>query len=116
MNEPARNLMTVDVTCDPPRPDTYEAETARMVVEVLAPSNRGIGWQRKLEEYTARDGLAYILRVESETCGALLLSRSENATWDETTVEEIAGTIDLAAIGCQFALADVCDGIDFEAA
>lgn len=39
------------VTCDTPRPDVYEAQEPRMVVEVLSPSNKGLPWQRKIEEY-----------------------------------------------------------------
>ncbi len=41
----------VTVTCDPPRGDVYEAQEPRMIVEVLSPSNTGLGWDRKMREY-----------------------------------------------------------------
>ena len=107
----------VTVTCDPPLPDTYDAEKARMVVEVLSPSNRGVAWQRKLEEYHARDGLSYILIVESEKAGALLIHRENDETpWDEETFETMDQTIPLPHIGCHLTLADIYDGISFESA
>jgi Uma2 family endonuclease len=40
----------VVVICDPPRPDTFEANDLRLVVEVLSPSNKGLDWLRKLDE------------------------------------------------------------------
>ncbi|MBX9926360.1 MAG: Uma2 family endonuclease [Hyphomicrobiaceae bacterium] len=135
MNQLARNLMSQDefllwcldqearyelvdgVPVEAARADTYEAETARMVVEVLSPSNRGVAWQRKLEDYHARDGLSCILIVESEKAGALLIHRVNDKTpWDEETFETMDQTITLPHIGCQLAIADIYDGIAFESA
>jgi len=106
----------VTVTCDPPLPDTYDAEKARMMVEVLSPSNRGIAWQRKLEEYRRRDGLSYILLVETESIGATLLYRtSDEVAWDSLDVDRLDETIDLPLIGCRLPMADIYAGIDFDA-
>lgn len=106
----------VTVTCDPPLPDTYDAEKARMVVEVLSPSNRGVAWQRKLEEYRRRDGLSYILLVETESIGATLLYRITNdAPWDSLDVDRLDETIDLPLIGCRLPMADVYADISFDA-
>lgn len=54
----------VTVTCDPPRPDVYDAREPRMVVEVLSPSNVGVRWDRKLDEYRRHKALDYILLVD----------------------------------------------------
>jgi Uma2 family endonuclease len=106
----------VTVTCDPPLPNAYDAEKARMVVEVLSPSNRGLAWQRKLEEYKSRDGLSYILLVESEGIGATLFQRgSDAAPWENIDVDALSETIELPAIGCRLPMADIYAGLDIEA-
>jgi len=105
----------VTITCDPASPTTYDVESARLVVEVLSPSNRGIDWQRKLEEYRHRDGLSYILLVESEKVGAILLHRDAAAgaqpvAWNTTDFDDLDGIIERPFIGCRLAMADVYDG------
>lgn len=106
----------ITVTCDPPRADTYDAEKARMVVEVLSPSNRGLRWQRKLEEYRERSGLAYILLVESDAAEATLLSRADDtAPWTSADVDGLETVIELPSIGCRLAMAEIYDGINFTA-
>ncbi len=130
-----RSIRRPDVTvaCDPPRADTDDAETARMVIEVLSPSNRGIAWQRKLEEYHGREGLAYILLVESERPGALLTARVCAAAgitegvrgraaalgtsmWDETGYGELSEVIERPAIGVTLPLSEIYADIADDAA
>jgi Uma2 family endonuclease len=107
----------VTVTCDPPRADTYDATTAKMIVEVLSPSNRGIAWQRKLEEYFQRAGLVYVLLVEADTAAVRLYSRpTELAAWEPVDVEGLDATIELSGIGCQLTMRDLYDGISFDPA
>ena len=38
----------------------YEAQDPRMVVEVLSPSNQGLSWQRKFEEYRQHGKLVHL--------------------------------------------------------
>jgi Uma2 family endonuclease len=54
-----RNFRRPDVTvmCGPLRPRNYEAADPRLFVEVLSPSNEGVAWQRKLDEYRKLSGL-----------------------------------------------------------
>ncbi|MGQ0672438.1 MAG: Uma2 family endonuclease [Hyphomicrobium sp.] len=63
-----------------PQPDSYEAGAPRLVVEVLSPSNAGIGWQRKLDEYRRVKGLVYILLIESRSIGAVLFTQHAGET------------------------------------
>ena len=105
----------ITVTCDPPRADTYDAEKARMVVEELSPSNRGLRWQRKLEEYRERAGLSYILLIEADAAEATLLSRADDASpWTSSDIDGLGATIELPLIGCRLPLADVYEGVAFE--
>ena len=70
----------VMVTCDEPSLDVYEAQEPKMVVEVLSPSNRGVGWQRKLEEYRRHPKLVYLLFIDAEQEQATLVAR-EGDQW-----------------------------------
>ena len=111
-----RSLRRADalVTCDEPRPDVYEAQEPRMVVEVLSPSNKGLPWFRKIEEYRQHGKLVYLLLVESERQQATLIAR-ENGVWSPTDFDGADGVIDLPAIGCKLRMADAYRGIRFEA-
>jgi Uma2 family endonuclease len=102
----------VTVTCDEPRPDSYEAGKPRLVVEVLSPSNAGRAWQRKLDEYFRREGLAYLLLVDSEAVGATLYTRT-GETWDPADYDAREDVIEMPEIGCRLALRDVYEGLEF---
>lgn len=103
----------VTVTCDDPRADSYESRNPRMVVEVLSPSNKGLAWHRKLEEYRRVAGLAYILLVESTAAKATLLIRN-GAAWDASDFDALSDIIELPEIGCRLAMADIYDRLTFE--
>ena len=103
------------VTCEPPRRDSYEATAPRLVVEVLSRTNTGVRWQRKLEEYRRRDGLHYILLIDSRRIEATLLTRS-GETWEPTDYNDLANTIALPEIGCKLAMADIYGGLTFDEA
>jgi len=103
----------VTVTCDEPKPDSYEAQTPRMVIEVLSKTNAGIGWQRKLDEYRRLAGLAYILLIDSREPKATLYVR-EGATWAPRDVDGLADVFELPEIGCRLAMKDIFEGLSFE--
>lgn len=100
------------VTCEPPSPDSYEAAAPRLVVEVLSRSNHGVPWQRKLEEYRRREGLQYILLVDSRRIAATLLTRS-GVTCEPTDYDALVDTIALPDIGCTLVMSDLYAGLDF---
>lgn len=111
-----RSLRRADilVTCDEPRLDAYEAHDPKMVVEVLSPSNKGLGWQRKIEEYRQHPKLGYLLLIESEQPQATLVTR-EGEKWLPTDYDGLEGTIELPAIGCRLELSRIYRGVAFTA-
>ncbi|MGE0699258.1 MAG: Uma2 family endonuclease [Hyphomicrobiaceae bacterium] len=110
-----RSLRRADVlvTCDEPRADAFEAHEPKMVVEVLSPSNKGLGWQRKLEEYRQHPGLLYLLLVDSEQPQATLVAR-EGERWVPADFDGLEETIALDGIGCRLEMARMYRGVTFE--
>ena len=112
-----RSLRRADVlvTCDEPKLDVYEAQEPRMVVEVLSPSNKGLPWFRKIEEYRQHGKLVYLLLVESERQQATLISRAgEGGAWMPTDYDGDGGVIDLPDIGCKLAMSSAYKGVKFD--
>ncbi len=107
-----RSLRRADVlvTCDEPSLQIYEAQDPKMVVEVLSPSNKGLPWHRKIEEYRQHAKLAYLLLIESERMQATLITR-EGERWVPSDFDGRDGMIDLPAINCRLAMADVYKGV-----
>ena len=108
-----RSLRRADVlvTCDRPRPDVYEAAEPRMVVEVLSPSNKGLPWQRKIEEYRAHGKLVNLLLIDSEAPLATLIAR-DGSGWLASDFDGAEAVIELPALECRLAMTDVCQGVD----
>jgi Uma2 family endonuclease len=100
------------VTCDEPRKGSYQARNPRFIVEVLSPSNVGMGWQRKLEEYRHLDGLAYILLIDSQAVQATLITRSGEA-WSHEDFDGRDGVIEPPAIACRLTMTDIYSGLTF---
>jgi len=99
----------VTVTCEPPRGDIYEAREPRMVVEVLSPSNTGLKWNRKLNEYRRLDALEYILFVDSEAVGVTLLTRTGTG-WDDVDADRLIDVIEFPKLNCRMTLAEIYEG------
>ncbi|MBS0241487.1 MAG: Uma2 family endonuclease [Proteobacteria bacterium] len=99
------------VMCGPARPESYEAHDPKLFVEVLSPSNKGIAWQKKLDEYRKLQRLRYILLVDSERIGAILYTRGPTE-WDASDAETLDDLIELPEIGCRLAMRDIYEGVD----
>ena len=110
-----RSLRRADVlvTCDEPRANVYEAQEPKMVVEVLSPSNKGLPWQRKIEEYRQHSKLVYLLLIASDIEQATLIRR-EGPTWTHDDFDGRDAIIPLPEIKCRLAMADVYDGVIIE--
>ncbi len=118
MKTRTRSFRRPDVTvmCGPRQARTYEASDPRLAVEVLSPSNEGVAWQRKLDEYRRLSGLRYILLVDSERIAATLYTRTETPTgtdWDPTDADDLEAVVDMPEIGCRLAIRDVYEGVVF---
>jgi Uma2 family endonuclease len=96
----------VIVTCDPPRPDVYEAIEPRLLVEVLPPSNVGTRWDRKMAEYRGHTKLDNILIVDSGTQGAVLHFRGPDG-WDFAEAERPDDAIEMPKLGCRLLIRDI---------
>lgn len=109
-----RNFRRPDVTvmCGPLRPRTYEAADPRLFVEVLSPSNEGVAWQRKLDEYRKLSGLRYILLIDSERVAATLYTRTAT-DWDSSDADDLDAVLHMPEIDCRLAMRDVYEGIDY---
>ncbi len=109
-----RSLRRADVlvTRDEPRPDIYEALEPKMVVEVLSPSNKGMPWQRKIEEYRQHGKLRYLLLIASDAEQATLIRR-EGPTWTHDDFDGREAVIPLPDIECRLTMADVYVGVRF---
>ena len=103
----------ITVTCDAvARADSYEAGDPKLIVEVLSPSNSGIEWQRKLEEYRRHPTLSYILLVDSKLPRATLLKRIDTV-WEASDLDSLDGAFELPAIGTQLTMAEIYDDVVF---
>jgi Uma2 family endonuclease len=104
----------VTVTCEPPRDDVYEALEPRMVVEVLAPSNAGVPWDRKMNEYRRHASLTYILLVDTRLVAAKLYVRTASG-WDDIDADGMDEAIDLAELRCKLTMRAIYLGSGLEA-
>ena len=104
----------VVVTCDPVVRDKYDADDIKMIVEVLSPSDEGLAWQRKLEEYRGLVGLVYILLLGNTSPEAMLLTQ-DGKGWRDHSAAGHEASIELAEIGCRLPLAEIYNGIPFDA-
>lgn len=99
------------VTCGPIRENSTEATDPRLIVEVMSKSNTGIDWQRKLDEYRRRRGLAYILLVDSRFEAATLYVRGE-ADWQPENADALDHVFQLPEISCTLAMRDIYEDLD----
>ena len=97
------------ITCDPPKRDVYEAIKPRMVVEVLSPSNAGVKWDRKLNEYRRHELLDYILLIDSGVIGVTLYTRTADG-WESIEADALGDVLELERLGCKLPLAEIYEG------
>ena len=64
----------VHMVCDPPDATTDETGDVQLIVEVISQSNKGLAWQRKLEQYKARTDLEYLMLIEQNPHDVLLVA------------------------------------------
>jgi Uma2 family endonuclease len=94
------------VTCDEPRTDRYESDDPRMVIEVLSPSNSGVAWERKLNEYRQHQKLDYILLIDAQVVDVKLYRRTRKG-WDDSDFADLADTVPLPKLSCELAVAAI---------
>ncbi|MEO0729814.1 MAG: Uma2 family endonuclease, partial [Pseudomonadota bacterium] len=95
------------VICDPVTDKDYEARDVKLIVDVLSPSNKGVAWQAKLDEYFRRDGLEYLLLIEQEPISVMLYVRDGTAWAEPAQYRRDDDAIDLPRIGCSLSPAQI---------
>ena len=86
-----------------------------LVVEVLSPSTQSRDLGEKLDLYRAIPSLATILIVEQHEPYVELYAR-DRTEWRRGVYSGLDATVPLDALGCELALAEVYQGLDFGAA
>lgn len=103
------------VVCDPnPPSDTYH-DAPVVVLEVTSPSTRRIDLGEKKDAYLAIPTLMVYLVAESTEPVVQVYRRSPNGDFHRELAIGFEAIIPLPEIGVSLALADLYEGIDFEA-
>ena len=85
-----------------------------LISEVLSPSTEAYDRGRKFENYRSVESLAEYLLVASDRMHADLYTRRQDGGWLLTSADGPAGTLSLASVNCQIALADIYEKVDLE--
>ena len=114
---PAGNIRRPDITveCGQGTRRGTSVEEPRVVIEVLSPSTRTFDRFRKLIEYQSIDSLRHILLVDTEAPRVDMVTRQPDGRWVPAAYEGLDAVIDLTAVGASLGLADVFEGVAFEA-
>ena len=115
---PAGNIRRPDVTIECGQAGRREmaVRDPRVVIEVLSPSTMSFDRFKKVVEYQTVRTLTHILLVDTEVPRIDVLARSESETWASMRHEGLGAKIDLPTINASLDLAEVFEGIDFDAA
>ena len=115
---PAGNIRRPDVTIECGQADRRDmtVRDPRVVVEVLSPSTMSFDRFKKVVEYQTVGTLTHILLVDTEVPRIDVLARSGSETWASTRYEGLDAKIDLPTINASLDLAEVFEGMDFDAA
>ena len=105
----------VMVVCGEPkfvkkRTDTIKNPT--VIVEVLSPSTALVDHNVKLREYTQIASLQVYILIAQHEANVQVYTRQDAEKWTYQTATGLDSTIDLPAIGCTLALADVYKKVD----
>ena len=115
---PAGNIRRPDVTieCGQAGRRDMAVRDPRVVIEVLSPSTMSFDRFKKVVEYQTVRTLTHILLVDTEVPRIDVLARSGSETWTSMRCEGLDARIDLPTIKASLDLAEVFEGIDFDAA
>ena len=115
---PHGNIRRPDITvdCGQAKSDReLVAASPRAVFEVLSPSTLSFDRFRKLEEYKTVESIAAIVLIDTEA-PQVTVHRRRGGRWLSETHEGLKAAIDLSSeIGAVVSLADVYDGVAFDA-
>ena len=90
--------------------DDLEATEARVIVEVLSPSTRGIDLVRKADEYRRLSTTAHLILIEPDRVKAIVWTRV-GTDWVSEIHQDIAAGIFLAAIDVELPMSEIYEGL-----
>ncbi len=90
--------------------DDLEATEARVIVEVLSPSTRGIDLVRKADEYRRLSTTAHLILIEPDRVKAIVWTRV-GTDWVSEIHQDIAAGIFLGAIDVELPMSEIYDGL-----
>lgn len=105
----------VTVDCGPRAPGQMAALEPRAIFEVTSPSNSFRQQLHLLEDYQAIPAVQHIAFV-SQTEAAVLVWTRDGTGWRRDEFEGLDGTLALAAIAAELPMAEIYEGVVFEAA
>jgi len=103
------------VVCHPNPPQDHFHDSPVVILEVASPSTRRIDHAEKLDAYLTIPTLSVYLIAESGEPVVVVHRRSSNGDFLREVVPGLDAVIPLPEIGASLALADLYEGIDFEA-
>jgi hypothetical protein len=103
------------VVCHPNPPDDHFHDAPVVILEVTSPSTRRIDLAEKKDAYLAIPSLMVYLVAESTEPVVQVYRRSPNGDFHRELSIGLEAIIPLPEIGVSLALADLYEGIDFEA-
>ena len=103
------------VVCHPNPPQDHFHDAPVVILEVTSPSTRRIDHAEKFDAYLTIPTLSVYLIAESAEPVVVIHRRSSNGDFEREVVSGLDAVIPLPEIGASLALADLYEGIDFEA-
>jgi Uma2 family endonuclease len=102
----------LQVICDSNAPTDVFQDSPVLIIEVLSPSTRRYDFDEKMNAYLQIPALQCYILLEQHQPIATIMRRTEGGFLRQQR-EGIEETIDLPFLGCELALRDIYDGIEF---
>lgn len=102
----------LQVVCDSNPPTSVFQDSPVLIVEVLSPSTRRYDLDEKMNAYLQIPSLQCYIVLEQHQPIAIVLRRSEGGFLRQM-IEGVEAAIELPFLGCELAMRDLYDGIEF---
>lgn len=104
----------LQVVCDSNPPTSVYQDLPVLIIEVLSPSTRSYDLDEKMNAYLQIPCLQCYIALEQHQPIAVVMRRSD-AGFLRQVVEGVEGNIPLPFLGCELAMRELYDGIEFTA-
>jgi Uma2 family endonuclease len=104
----------LQVVCDSNPPTSVYQDSPVLIIEVLSPSTRRYDLDEKMNAYLQIPSLQCYIALEQHQPVAIVMRRRD-AGFLRQVVEGVEGKIPLPFLGCELAMRELYDGIEFTA-